>query len=82
MDGTKVEVKNGAIKTDFGETSLEGNANLVRIFTKEGINEFNFNIVLKDIETREIFALVEKEKKPDTINTDLNAKLNSNFDVN
>jgi translocation and assembly module TamB len=80
IDGTELKVNNGAVKTDFGETSFEGNANLERILTKEGINEFNLDISLKNIETPEIFALIEK--KPDIINTDLNAKLNSNFDVN
>ncbi|MBI2486965.1 MAG: translocation/assembly module TamB domain-containing protein [Deltaproteobacteria bacterium] len=82
INGTELKVSNGAFKTDFGETFFEGNANLERILTKEGINEFNFNISLKDIETPEIFALIEKERKPDIINTDLNAKLNANFDVN
>lgn len=82
MDGTKIEVNNVTVKTEFGETSLDGNVNLERILTKEGINEFNLYISLKELETPEIFALLEEEEKPDVINKGLNAKLNANFDVN
>ncbi len=77
--GTNIEVQKGSVKSELGETSFSGNAKLDRILKKKGINDFDFKIALKDIETSEVLALIEKNTK--IANTDLSARLNANFDA-
>ena len=81
MAGTKLEIQKGVIKTEFGETSFNGNAKLDGILSKEGLNNFDFKITLKDIETSEILTLFEKKKETKIVNTDPGARLNANFDA-
>jgi len=81
MAGTKVEVRGGEVKTDSGEMLFKGSALLDRILKKEGVNRFDFNISLKDIEASQIIALIEKEKQPDILNREPNAKLSANLNV-
>lgn len=82
MDGTKLEIQKGVIQTEFGEASFNGNAKLDNILKKEGINDFDFKIALRDIETSEILPLIEKKKQTKIANTDLSARINANFDAN
>jgi autotransporter translocation and assembly factor TamB len=79
--GTKIEVQEGEVETDFGETSFNGNAKLDRILKEKGVNAFDFNISLKDIETAEVLALIGQKKEAKVVNTDLSARLNANFDA-
>jgi autotransporter translocation and assembly factor TamB len=81
MAGTKLEIQKGVIKTEFGETSFNGNAKLDGILSKEGSNNFDFKITLKDIETSEILTLFEKKKETKIVDTDLSARINANFDA-
>src|SRR3990172_7861830 len=81
MAGTKLEIQKGVIKTEFGETSFNGNAKLDGILSQEGSNNFDFKITLKDIETSEILTLFEKKKETKIVDTDLSARINANFDA-
>ncbi len=81
IDETKIEVEKGVLETELGDTSFNGNARLDRILKKNGENGFDFKIALKDIETSEILAIIEKKKDAKVLNTDLSARLNANFDA-
>ncbi|HEY7534430.1 MAG TPA: hypothetical protein VH878_00610, partial [Thermodesulfobacteriota bacterium] len=77
--GTDIEVQKGWLKSEVGETSFNGSAKLDRILKKKGVNDFDFKIALKDIETSEILPLIERKIK--ITNTDLSVRLNANFDA-
>jgi translocation and assembly module TamB len=71
MAGTRVEVQNGEVKTDFGETSFSGNAKLDQILRKQGGNEFDFKVSLKNINLSDIPDLVKKQPALGILNANL-----------
>ncbi|MEQ9617864.1 MAG: translocation/assembly module TamB domain-containing protein [Deltaproteobacteria bacterium] len=79
MSGTTIEIGEGNIKTELGELSIGGNADLSRIIAGEGANNFNINLALKDVKTTEVFSLLEEKSGTTTeaINTELGAVLNT-----
>ncbi len=83
IQGTNLEISSGVVRTDFGETSFSGDASLRRMLNQEGANDFNFHVLLRDIKTTEIFALIEKQSKEKhrIINPDLDAKLNADLKI-
>ncbi len=83
LNGPDLAISGGLIDTDFGKLNLNGTAKLNRIITKEGNNSFDLNVVLKDIETNQVMALIEQKtnKKTDAVNTKLGATLNADLNT-
>ncbi|MDA2918439.1 translocation/assembly module TamB [Desulfobacterota bacterium AH_259_B03_O07] len=80
MEGTKAELTHGSIKTGFGEAIISGEARLDRILTKEGLNQFDLNLLLNNIKTYELIDIIEK--RPDSVENDPSASLNANLTLN
>jgi len=82
MDGTGVEINDGVVKTDFGQTSFSGHLDLEQILTKKETNQFDLKVSLEDLQASEIFTLIPEQKLPEIINKTSDARLNANFEAN
>ncbi len=85
MSGTTINISGGNFNSDLGKIALGGDINLNRIITKEGNNNFNLTLNLDDIETTEIFTLIEAASNTEAsslpIDTQLGAVLNSEINA-
>lgn len=61
MLGTEVEVQNGVLKTEFGEVSFSGNANMEQLISRKGINQFQSKLSLRNINLSRIPEIVKNQ---------------------
>ncbi len=83
MSGTSISINNANVKTEFGEAKFSGNADLKRLLTKNGTNDFGIKLSLQDINTSDVLTILDKKinKWPDILNNDLSATLNTSLDI-
>jgi translocation and assembly module TamB len=83
MSGTDIALNNASVKTEFGEAKFSGNADLKRLLTKQGTNDFDIKLSLKDISTSDVLRILAKriKKWPNMINKDLSATLNASLNI-
>lgn len=83
VNGSSIEIGGGSIQSELGEILISGSGNLSRLITKEGANNFNLNISLNDVKTKEIFSLLkeQRETQPKGLNTELGATLNATINA-
>jgi len=79
MKGTKISIK-GDVNTDFGRAILDGNVDLKRILSKQGLNQFNFQVTVSDLLIKHIFEIIKNE--PDFMIIDDSLKSDSTFTIN
>jgi translocation and assembly module TamB len=72
VEGTDVEIQNGVVKTGFGEAVFMGDANLGYLLRKEGVNEFNLKLSLRDINLSRIPEVVRSQSEIGVANADFN----------
>jgi translocation and assembly module TamB len=70
VEGTDVEIQNGVVKTGFGEAVFMGDANLGYLLRKEGVNEFNLKLSLRDINLSRIPEVVRSQSEIGVANAD------------
>ncbi len=71
IDGVNVEIQGGAVKTDFGEASFRGSANLQYLIKKSGINNFNLRLLLKNLNFSKIPEIIKNQPSIGIVNVDL-----------
>lgn len=84
MSGTTINIGGGNFNSDLGQIALAGDINLNRIITKEGNNNFDITLNLENIQTTEIFTLLEAATETASqlpIDTELGAVLNSEINA-
>jgi translocation and assembly module TamB len=83
MKGTNIAINNANVKTEFGEVKFSGNADLKRLLTKNGTNDFDINLSLQDISTSDVLAILDTKIKkwPDILNNSLSANVNTSLHV-
>jgi autotransporter translocation and assembly factor TamB len=83
MNGTNIAVDNANVKTEFGEAKFSGTADLKRLLTKNGTNDFGIRLALEDISTSNVLTILDKKikKLPDILNSDLSATLNTTLNI-
>ncbi len=83
MKGTNIAINNANLKTESGEVKFSGNADLKRLLTKNGTNDFDINLSLQDISTSDVLAILDKKIKkwPDILNNSLSATVNTSLNI-
>ncbi|MER3446267.1 MAG: hypothetical protein C4291_05220 [Candidatus Dadabacteria bacterium] len=71
IDGVNVEIQGGVIKTDFGEASFRGNANVERLLKKSGMNNFDLKLSLKNVNLSKTPEFVKNQSDIGVVNADL-----------
>lgn len=79
IKGTTADIK-GNINTEFGRSYVDGEYNFFRLLTKRGKNAFSFKADLNEVDTTEMFEILDIDPKKFEIGKD--SKLNSNLDLN
>lgn len=83
INGSSLEIGGGNIKSELGKVDISGSGDLSRLITKEGANNFNLDVSLNDVKTKEIFSLLKEhgETEPTALNTELGATLNATLNA-
>ncbi|HVY54959.1 MAG TPA: translocation/assembly module TamB domain-containing protein [Thermodesulfobacteriota bacterium] len=81
VSGTTLDLGSGNIQSDLGGLTLSGEGKLTRLISGEGKNSFSVRASLKDINTTEVFSLIEEktQKTAGEISTKLGAILNADL---
>jgi autotransporter translocation and assembly factor TamB len=81
VNGASVAIEEGNVKSELGEILISGSGDLSRLISKEGANNFNLDVSLKDVKTNEVFSLLQEKGETEitSINTALGAVLNANL---